>query len=411
MGMKLRILPIRFPRNGTPPHSPIWKGFMTKDFNQQRRGDVRRSSRNQSSGRYGEERTPNPARPRLNRASVDRAWESGARREHADYRTRSRDGQPQRDNRRNQYGSSPSAQNGRRPYGSRQNNFKRFERTPDDNDDPRPRSFDSHPRQFDDRRSSERSTYSDRPGPGTRSGSGYRDNRSYRDQRPSYRVGDRDRSRGDERRDFDRDNRPPRNSPSGNRQARDFQQPNTQHPRWRSRPLERNNDQPRGRQEFNRHERFGGDVERNNRLPHGRQDFNKRERFEGDYERFETPEAPRPRRPMNRSSQEDVTQESEERHVTHLPDGRVLKGPRAVQRKNAQFWTEVADDVEALVEPIDASVPEKNASTEGSEPTEVRKPRTRANADADRGKKAKAKPSKVNTGTKPSKRGYKWPSP
>ena len=71
---------------GTP------KGIMTRDFNKQRRDDMRPSSREQSSNRYGDERSPRPARPRLNRKSVDRAWESGAPSHHADYRTRSNNG-------------------------------------------------------------------------------------------------------------------------------------------------------------------------------------------------------------------------------------------------------------------------------------------------------------------------------
>src|SRR5271167_3394020 len=139
----------------TPPPRPNWKGNMTKDFNEQRRGDVRPSSRNQSSGRHGEERSPRPARPRLNRETVDRAWESGASRNHADYRPRTTNGQPPRDNRRrNQYGNSPSAENGRRPYSNQQNNSRRYERTPNDNHKPGPQSSDS--RLFDDRRSSDR---------------------------------------------------------------------------------------------------------------------------------------------------------------------------------------------------------------------------------------------------------------
>jgi hypothetical protein len=368
---------------------------MTKDFNEQRRGDVRPSSRNQSSSRHGEERSSRPARPRLNRASVDRAWESGARREHADYRTRSRDEQPLRDNqRRNRYGNSPSAQNGRGPYNNQQNKSRRFERAPNDNHELGSRSFDSHPRQFDNMRSSDRRNYSDRQGaqhPRSRSGSGSRESGNYRDQRPSYQAGDRDRNRGDERRDFARENRRSRNSTIGNRQPRDFQQTNTRNPRWRSRPMAQNDDQLRRRQDFDVHERF-----------------------EGDYERFETPEMSRRRRPISRESDSHADNEREELHLTRLPDGRVLKGPRAVQRKNAQFWTEISDDVEELVEPISAPVLEKKTPSEDSKPTVTRKPRVRAEGSDARGKKDKTKQDKAkarSTGPKPSKRGFKWPTP
>ena len=364
---------------------------MTKDFKEQRRGDMRPSSRYQSSGRHGEERSPRPARPRLNRESVDRAWESGAPRNHADYRTTN--GQPQRDyRRRNQFGGSPSAQNDRRPYSRQQNNFKRFDRTPNDNEDPRSRSFDSRTRHFDDRRSSDRRNYSDRPGtPYSRSqsGPGFKDSGDFRGQRAPYRDGDRYRSRGDERRDFDRSDRQQRDSTLSNRQSRDFQQPNRQHPRWRSRPMAQNEDQ------------F-----------HSRQDFNRRERFEGDYERFETPEALRPRRPISRSAKGDSNREREERHVTRLPDGRVLKGPRGVQRNKAQFWTGISGDVEALVEPIDTSVSENKDAVEDREPAVTSKSPGSAKGKAARSRKAKQDKAKPrSTGPKPSKRGFKWPTP
>src|SRR5690242_16580685 len=106
---------------------------MTRDFSKHRRDDERPSSRNSSSGRYGEERSPRPARPRLNRQAVDRAWENGAPQNHADYRggrnNNNLNGQPPRNNRRNSQFDQPSAQysrnrpnsrnsyNSSRPYG------------------------------------------------------------------------------------------------------------------------------------------------------------------------------------------------------------------------------------------------------------------------------------------------------
>src|SRR5207302_84333 len=114
---------------------------MTKNFDKQPRDDERPYSRNSSSGRNGEERSPRPARPRLNRNAVDRAWENGARQNHADYRARSprstQHGQPPRDNwRSNQPSDQPSAQNSRdnrkpyRPYGNRQDDHRQSEHTP-----------------------------------------------------------------------------------------------------------------------------------------------------------------------------------------------------------------------------------------------------------------------------------------
>jgi hypothetical protein len=53
--------------------------------------------------------------------------------------------------------------------------------------------------------------------------------------------------------------------------------------------------------------------------------------------------------------------------VTRLPDGRVLKGPRPAQRKNAQFWTEVAEDTEDLLGNVHPSSTEQEDKAEGPE--------------------------------------------
>src|SRR6266568_903509 len=163
---------------------------MTRDFNEHRRDDRYSSSRNQSSGRYGEERTPRPARPRLNRQTVDRAWESGARRDHADYRTRSNNEQPPRSShRRNQYSDYASTQNSRKPLDDRQDSYQRSQRTfnSEGSQSSRPRSYDPNARHHDDRRTNERLGYSRRPNDaGPRTGSGFRDS----DQRSPSRSSD-----------------------------------------------------------------------------------------------------------------------------------------------------------------------------------------------------------------------------
>ena len=61
---------------------------MTREFNKQRRDDSRPSFRPTHSNDYGAARPPHPGRPRLNRETVDRAWESGAQHQHADYNPR-----------------------------------------------------------------------------------------------------------------------------------------------------------------------------------------------------------------------------------------------------------------------------------------------------------------------------------
>src|SRR5579885_1870636 len=61
---------------------------MTRNFSNRRRDDMRPTSRTTSSGRYREEQSSRPARPRLSRDAVDRAWENGATRTYADYHPR-----------------------------------------------------------------------------------------------------------------------------------------------------------------------------------------------------------------------------------------------------------------------------------------------------------------------------------
>jgi hypothetical protein len=196
---------------------------MTRDYNKQRRDDVRPSSRNQFTGRQRDEQSPRPARPRLNRETVDRAWEAGASTQHADYRPRRSNtfnGQAPRDNRRyNQSSEQSSAPNGRKPFGNRPDSNRRFERTtPDNNSSSRSRSFNSDRGRFDDQRPHE---YRQRPEDRHHSGNrpGYRDSAqppAY-ERRSPYR--DNDQNRGFQRREPDRQ---PREFGRGNRSPRNF---------------------------------------------------------------------------------------------------------------------------------------------------------------------------------------------
>src|SRR5579871_6782066 len=99
---------------------------MTREFNKQRRDDTRPSFRNRSSNYHEEERSSHPGRARLNRETVDRAWESGAPQTHADYRSRNTNGQSPRNNwhnnqqRPSEYSSSQNGHGGSRPYNNRQ---------------------------------------------------------------------------------------------------------------------------------------------------------------------------------------------------------------------------------------------------------------------------------------------------
>ena len=398
---------------------------MTREFNKQRRDNERPFSRNSSSGRHGEERSPHPARPRLNREMVDRGWETGARQNHADYRTRGpNSGQPSRDNwRRNQQTDHPSAQhsrnsNNRKPYGNRQDNY--LEDTPRSNQGPRSRSFEPGMRNFDEQRYNERRGYSDRPGPsgsGARPRPGFRANTHSSDGRPQY--GDRNQNRGYQRRDFDRDrdnrqardfdhsdrdDRPKRSFDRSNRSNRYEPQPDTRNPRWQSRPSVQRDQNSRRPQEFTEH------------APDN-------ELFEGDYERFNTSDAPK--LSSDQSEELQDTDQQEERHVTRLPDGHVLKGPRQVQRKNAAFWKDVAHETETLVQPLEQrttsdvvrrpivdrpkATPKKSVKQKS---TESPRSRTRSASAVARGRKSRVNQSESKpkaTGPRPSQRGFKWP--
>ncbi|HAE83134.1 MAG TPA: hypothetical protein DCK85_07070, partial [Ktedonobacter sp.] len=194
---------------------------MTRDYNKQPRDDTRSSSRNQSPNRTGDERSPRPPRPRLSRETVDRAWESGAPTQHADYRTRSSNGQPPRNSwRNNQQSEHSPAQNGRRPYeprGNNQGNQRSFERTPNGNFGPRPQPFGTGSNRSNDQRFNSRPGTSRGPLSNGNQG-GFRENQRPHEQRPPFR--DTDQNRGYQRRDFtgpdrrtngfERTNRPPR---------------------------------------------------------------------------------------------------------------------------------------------------------------------------------------------------------
>jgi hypothetical protein len=400
---------------------------MTRDFNKQRRDDVRPSSRNYSSGRYGDERPPRPARPRLNRAAVDRGWETGAQQNHADYRPRSRNndnaGQPNRDyGRRGQQYDRPSAQysrntNGHRPYENRRDNYRQEDRSPEGNRGPRSRSYNTGRRNFDDQRYGERGGYQDRArgprDPGQHRD--YRERAQHSNDRPYSRDRDQDRGyaqrghSGDNRqsREFDRDNRSSRGYERNHQPDRGGPRRDSYNPRWQSRPQGQREQYPRQQR------RYPNDGTSQDAL------------YEGDYERFNTPEAPSHRAGQH-PTDEDNTGQEEERHVTRLPDGRVLKGPRRVQRKNAEFWTDVAQETGSLVSNVQPATPPAEPREEVS-PKKARpatparksarpkaaaapKTHTRKASQVARTRKTRGQEhSAGNAVPRPSQRGFKWP--
>ncbi|GAC1422251.1 MAG: hypothetical protein PVS3B3_07410 [Ktedonobacteraceae bacterium] len=483
---------------------------MTRDFNKPKRDDSHPSFRNTSPNRNRDERSPRPARPRLNRETVDRAWESGAQQQHADYRPRTGGGparpQGQRNgswnNTPNRSGySSQNGHNGSRPYSNnRQENF-RDNRPGNYRDEQNRRDSRDTPRNFDRQQGATNDYRSARPSYGQerRDFGGQRfDDRRDSSNSPNRRSGDgrqQFQERGNQRRDFGHNDRPARNT-NGTGPQRE-----SSHPRWQSRPGEQHNSARGPEREFNRRsnggEHFEGDYEHFEER-HTRPTHPAERRFEGRDTRSQRPNSkpfegrethppraenrtfegrdtrdtrpPRPaerpfsgsRSPQGKPERRFDTQKSEtqpERHVTRLPDGRVLKGPRPVQRRNAQFWTGVTTDTSELVSRVQEGNPDKQTqegptnetfsdtppenvaveipsgaasevseipSTEGSVstnelPHEVvseatsteegiaevtpQKRRTRTAASAvTRSKKPRS------TGPKPSQRGFKWPT-
>ncbi len=325
---------------------------MTRDFNKQRRerDDMRPYVRKQPPRRPGEERFARPDRPRLNRETVDRAWENGAQVNHADYHTRtgnSRPGRPygQRQRFSDQNGRNNSTSGYRRDYES-----NHFEREQED----RGRGNDRYhysPDNGGQRSRSYNNGRFDEPRP-----NGYRQRE--RDGRPDFREQGYDRSyptreqgyTGRSSRYAERDNRSSRYNGRSQRPSSDGAPYETRAPRRNYRQREQ-------------------------------------EQFEGEYERFHSFEE-RPARSQT-GAQRFERRPPQERHVTRLPDGRVLKGPRPAQRKNAQFWTEIAEDTETLIP----------------------HPHGNRQAGRKREKKASSAPASESNVPRPSQRGFKWPRP
>jgi hypothetical protein len=105
-----------------------------------------------------------------------------------------------------------------------------------------------------------------------------------------------------------------------------------------------------------------------------------------------------------------------------MPDGRVIKGSRPQQRKQAQFWTEVMDDTDELLQNVQApEIPQEPtiAEAESVQPKKnERKKRAatpehtekRATSAVSRKKNAGGPAKPHAAGPRPSQKGYKWPT-
>jgi len=332
--------------NSIPKGTAFLKGIMTRDFNKQRqeRNDMRPYVRKQPTRRPGAERSE---RPRLNRETVDRAWENGAQVNHADYHPRNSQQHSSRQYDQRQRFSGPGARNSSGYYrdyehapNDRESTDGRNGRYHNGNAGPRPRSYNND--RFNEPRSNS-----------------YRE----RNHETAFRRNERDHDYGNDR--------------SDNRREQGYAGRPARYPEQ-----ERRSSRYNGRQQ----RPYANGTRPETRTPY-RNNYrqNEREQFEGDYERF------------NSFDNHSGRRQPEERHVTHLPERRVLKGSRPAQRKNAQFWTEITEDANDLVP--QAHQPEQAEQQE-------QKPAKRK-----REKKAATEPKSESNVPRPSQRGFKWPKP
>lgn len=387
---------------------------------------MRPTARNTSSGNHYEERSSRPARQRLSRDAVDRAWENGATRKYADYRPRQNASTPptQRQGRPSPAFNRSQPPYERRAYGDRRegngassSSFSRGEYTPQ-----RERRPEAGPRRFNTPGyrapgnqpglNSERWTRNSAPQRG-----GYREH--YQDdrperfnqhasggpQRPHYRA--EEHSRPFERSERERENFARGKRPGAPRPRRD-----TYNPRWQSRPGPQ--------REYQNYQESRREYSQAPHRPHSRPG---EAQFEGDYERFDSYE-------YNERPAQNF-----EKQVTPLPDGRVLKGSRPWQRKQARFWTEVEEETSSLLpsaqprqdlpEPVAPSPRQKTPDAKPARPRKqpaaqtgkVKTVRTAraskpgaSHSKARAGKKGDGPPAAPGSVTRPSQRGYKWPT-
>jgi hypothetical protein len=417
---------------------------MTREFNQNQRYDSRPPYRGSSSNnRYGAEQPSRPTtRPRLNRAMVDRAWENGAPHRHADYKPRHPN---EAGTTQTNYG--PNAQrNWRKAQPSEHSSHDHAPHERDDSKRPS-RYHDAHTQPH-------RSDYSSNGYQGSRSRS-TQPNNSFADQ-PPYRD---QRGNGNEENTYRTRNGHPNfsHTPQEANRGRHNQESGQQASHrngaysYRTNPTnhvsnagDRRDQRTRPydqREAPHRDNRFEGRQRTNFNEPRypsypatpGKQRESRSnrqsEQFEGDYEQFDHAPSRQPRdgrqkeeRPPQAQSRRMEKPPEVERHVTPLPDGRVLKGPRTVQRKNAQFWTDISQDTEKLVNQVQTS--EETAEKVADEQTQTSALPVEQSAPTKRVVSSRAKAAKraasaarkgktdrpVSNGPKPSQRGFKWPS-
>lgn len=308
---------------------------------------MRPSSRNQSSGRYGDSRPSRPGRPRLNRETVDRAWENGASRDHADYHPRQSNARPYSQQRPyNRDGNAPS-QNNRRPY-SQGNGNTRYGNQGRGDARPSTRPYgDRRNRSFND---SERPYGNRNERPGGYAGGEQRPYRRYEDNRTSDRRYENRQPGG--RYDGNRDYK--QRSP---RRYGDDRAPYQHPPR---REYDERAPHSEYRQPSARQRRDDSDFQVASSEDTAEDGLAEGEQFQGDYERFNEAGAPPP-----------------------------AKRPGSPQRKLHTTWSKQPKDKAGRNE---------------------YKPHAKAEAKPAYKKVKRAPKGKPEPATRPWQKGYKWPS-
>jgi hypothetical protein len=364
---------------------------MTREFKKQRRDDSRPSLRPTRFNGHKAERFARQDHPRLNRETVDRAWESGARHHHADYLPRDVSGRTARNGRYNRSDRQDAEQ------ASFQRGRTNKNRTMNSN----------HPGPHQDasrgtkRHSAEPRMNNRRDGSDESFNANSR-SRNYRAASPA-RVSRESQTPYRERqgrgKTWPRDTRETHDASASHHQA----QPT------RTRSSTRRGSQ--GRQSPPPSAQQNGKERRNGFAPQQ----STSEMFEGDYERFTSTKESRQSSKAKGPQKRDHTRkhlEAQESHVTRMPDGRTLKGSRSSQRQQAQFWTDVTEETNALLENVHIPTPaqETDAAEEPEQATRSPQLRTRTANNAARQRKSSASDSQGKI-PRPSQRGFKWPTP
>jgi hypothetical protein len=407
---------------------------MTRQFNQQPQDDSRLLSHNTSSNRSQGKQSSHPARPRLNRAMVDRGWENGTPRYHPDYRPQSGNGQAPHNNGRNNQERRSSSYNGPaggRTDGNRQPNYRKQAQRSEPASQSYPvsrkqplnfRGDNVENRQFSNQQGDELYSYNNRQGQNNRRQpqgrdfnfrtQGYSQGRSsdssYNRRQPNREHVNGSSSNRSQHGSVHNKGRGYERPINGNQEQREL------HPRLQSRP-----------EAFQRQQGGRRSQEGQRYAPH-------RQQFEGDYEQFGY-DTPAQAESSARKSFRDNQHDRSGRRSMPYQNSHTRKGPRLVSRKDDEFRASIKEDAEELISQVHssplkpspvheetASLPETTTDNDGSEdqPLAFSNEQAKPSATKETKQAINAKNPKkdeivqpLSKGRRPFQRGYKWPTP